>query len=336
MTEVYKVKMMIIKDKIWGRIEIKDRLVKEIILDEDFQRMKKISQLGIFKHSFLYGLKFNRFEHSVGVYYLLKKFGADKEECLAGLLHDISHGAFSHVLDIVFDDDGNEEYADSILLEKISGSNIGKIKKKNKYDLVKIVNNCGHTMLDKELPDIAADRIDYMLRDPLGMNPQLVKKITDSLIIKNKEFVFNNSFFANLFANHYYNLNKNVWSSIFWTVNHKILADIIKLIIDRGYGRKEELFLKNDEEITRIIEKNKDKEIKVLIEKMKKLDYHRIKVVSKKDRYDYKWKKKNRFVDPKILIDGKIKKLSDINPEWKLKLEYFKKHLYFEYFVRLR
>ncbi|MCK4525510.1 MAG: HD domain-containing protein, partial [Candidatus Andersenbacteria bacterium] len=100
---------MIIKDKIWGEIEIKDKLIKEIILDKDFQRMKKISQFGIFKHSFLFGIEFSRFEHSVGVYYLLKKFGASEEECLAGLLHDISHGAFSHVLDIVFADDGNEE-----------------------------------------------------------------------------------------------------------------------------------------------------------------------------------------------------------------------------------
>ena len=327
---------MIIKDKIWGKVEIKDKLVEEIILDEDFQRMKKISQLGIFKHSFLYGLKFSRFEHSIGVYYLLKRFGANKEECLAGLLHDISHGAFSHVLDMVFTDDGSEKYADSILLEKISGSKIGKILKKDKYNLAKIVNNNKHTMLDKELPDIAADRIDYLLRDPLGMNPQLVKKIIDSLVIKNKEFIFTNSFFANLFAYHYYNLNKNVWSSVFWTVNHKILADIIKLIIEKGYAKKEDLFLKNDEQITKIIEENKDKDIEKLIAKMKGLDCHKIKVVSKKDKYDYSWKKKNRFVDPKILVGGKIKKLSEINPEWKLKLEYFRKNLYFEYFVRLK
>lgn len=326
---------MIIKDKIWGKVEIKDKLVEEIILDEDFQRMKKISQLGIFKHSFLYGLKFSRFEHSVGVYYLLKKFGANEEECLAGLLHDISHGAFSHVLDMVFADDGNEEYADSILLEKISNSRIGALLEKDKYNLVKIVNNNKHTMLDKELPDIAADRIDYLLRDPLGMNPQLTQKIIDSLIIKNKEFVFTNSFFANLFAYHYYNLNKNVWSSVFWTVNHKILADIIKLIIEKGYAKKEDLFLKNDKQITKIIEENRDEDIKELISKMKGLDYHKIKVVSKKDEYDYSWKKKNRFVNPKILIEGKVRKLSDINPEWKLKLEYFRKNLYFEYFVKL-
>ena len=100
--------------------------------------------------------------------------------------------------------------------------------------------------------------------------------------------------------------------------------------------KKEDLFLKNDEQITKSIEENKHKDVKELIKKMKGLDYHKIKVVSKKDKYDYKWKKKNRFVDPKILIDNKVKKLSDINPEWKLKLEHFKKHPHFEFHVKLR
>lgn len=327
---------MIIKDKIWGEIKIKDKLIEEIILDKDFQRMKKISQLGISKYSFLFGMDFNRYEHSVGVYYLLKKFGANKEECLAGLLHDLSHGPFSHVLDLVFKDDGNEEYADGILLERISNSNIGKILRKNNYSLENIANNKSHTLLDKKLPDIAADRIDYAIRDPFGMDTALSKKVLSSLIIKNGEFVFNNSFIANLFSRQYYVLSNELWSSVFWTVNHKILADAIKLIIDRGYVKKKELFLKNDEQIIKIIEKNKDKKIDKLIKRMGSLDYHNIKVVSKKDKYDYKWKKKNRFVDPKILIGDKVKKLSDINPEWKLKLKYFKTHPHFEYYVKLK
>lgn len=327
---------MIIKDKIWGEIEIKDKLIEKIILDKDFQRMKKISQFGIFKHSFLFGIEFSRFEHSVGVYYLLKKFGAKRNEYIAGLLHDISHGAFSHVLDLIFINDGNEEFADSILYEKVSNSNIGRILRENSYHLDKIINNKKHIIFDKELPDIAADRIDYTLRDPLGMNVQLSKKIIDSLKIVKGEFVFDNSFVANLFAQQYYILNNEFWSSAFWTVNHKILAQIIEHSIERDYIKKEDLFSKNDEQITKIIEENRDKDIDKLIKKMKSLDYHKIKVVSKKDKYDYRWKKKNRFIDPKILIGDRVKKLSDINPEWKLKLKHFKKHPYFEYCVKIR
>ncbi len=327
---------MIIKDKIWDKIVIDDNLAEKIIKDKDFQRLKDVSQFGIFKHCFLFDIEFSRFEHSVGVYYLLKKFGAKRDECIAGLLHDISHGAFSHVLDLIFINDGNEEFADSILYEKISNSHIGKILKENGYNLDKIINNRKHIILDQELPDIAADRIDYTLRDPLGMNIQLAKKIISSLKIVKGEFVFDNSFVANLFAQQYYVLNNEFWSSAFWTVNHKILAQIIKHSIKKDYIRKEDLFSLDDHQITKIIEKKKDKEISRLIKKMKNLDYHKIEIVGKGEECDYCWKKKNRFIDPKILIGRKVNKLSNINPEWKLKLEYFKKHPYFEYRVKLR
>ncbi|MCK5491353.1 MAG: HD domain-containing protein [Candidatus Pacebacteria bacterium] len=327
---------MIIKDKIWDQIVIDDDLAVKIIKDKDYQRLKDISQCGVFKHSFLFDTEFSRYEHSIGVYYLLKKFGAKKDECIAGLLHDISHGAFSHVLDLIFINDGNEGFADSILYEKISNSHIEKLLKENGYSLDKVINNKKHRILDQELPDIAADRIDYTLRDPLGMNVQLARKIINSLKIVKGEFVFDNSFVANLFAQQYYILNNEFWSSSFWTVNHKILAQIIKHSIEKGYIEKEDLFSLNDNQITKIIEEKKDKEISKLIQKIKNLNCNKIKIIKKGEEYDYYWKKKNRFVDPKILIGKKIKKLSAINPEWKLKLEHFKKHPYFEYRVKLR
>ena len=34
---------------------------------------------------------------------LIKKLGGSVEEQIAGLLHDVSHTAFSHVIDYVFD-----------------------------------------------------------------------------------------------------------------------------------------------------------------------------------------------------------------------------------------
>ena len=42
------------------------------------------------------------------MYALLKKFGASTEEQIAGLIHDVSHSAFSHCIDYVLDE-GSEK-----------------------------------------------------------------------------------------------------------------------------------------------------------------------------------------------------------------------------------
>ena len=43
-----------------------------------------------------------RLEHSLGVYLLLTRLGAGRRERVAGLLHDVSHTAFSHAVDFLF------------------------------------------------------------------------------------------------------------------------------------------------------------------------------------------------------------------------------------------
>lgn len=55
------------------------------------------------------------------MYILLNRLGASEEEQVAGLLHDISHTAFSHLIDWVIGDSSKEDYQDkrhlSVLLE---------------------------------------------------------------------------------------------------------------------------------------------------------------------------------------------------------------------------
>lgn len=42
------------------------------------------------------------YDHSMGVFVILRARGAPLEEQIAGLLHDVSHTAFSHVGDWVY------------------------------------------------------------------------------------------------------------------------------------------------------------------------------------------------------------------------------------------
>nr|XP_055062532.1 deoxynucleoside triphosphate triphosphohydrolase SAMHD1-like [Misgurnus anguillicaudatus] len=107
--------MKIFNDSIHGHIELHPLLVK-IIDTLQFQRLRNIKQLGA--GYWVYpGASHNRFEHSIGVAHLagclinslqekqteLNITNQDKL-CvqIAGLCHDLGHGPFSHLFDVMF------------------------------------------------------------------------------------------------------------------------------------------------------------------------------------------------------------------------------------------
>lgn len=99
---------MQINDKIYGTFEITDPLAKEIIKTKAMQRLKGICQYTTL--CFIYPeCDTTRFEHCLGVYFLLKKLNAPYEEQIAGLIHDIAHTAYSHLIDFVYNQGSTQE-----------------------------------------------------------------------------------------------------------------------------------------------------------------------------------------------------------------------------------
>src|SRR3954453_8759211 len=88
-------------DRVYGEVTIDDPRLLALIACPTFQRLGGIKQAG--PSAFAFPFKtVTRLEHSLGVYLLLRQLGADRREQVAGLLHDISHTAFSHAVDFVF------------------------------------------------------------------------------------------------------------------------------------------------------------------------------------------------------------------------------------------
>ena len=104
---------MEIKDDIYISHRIEDKSLVSLINSSSVQRLKDISQLGI-PDEYSHRKGFSRYEHSLGVLILLKNLGASLEEQVAGLLHDVSHTPFSHVMDWVIGDPSKEDYQDNI------------------------------------------------------------------------------------------------------------------------------------------------------------------------------------------------------------------------------
>jgi HD superfamily phosphohydrolase len=104
-------KLKILNDPIYGFIIIPSALIFDLIEHPYFQRLRRISQMGL---SYLVypGAHHTRFHHAIGCMHLMQKsvqllrfkgvvITKEEETALyvAILLHDIGHGAFSHALE---------------------------------------------------------------------------------------------------------------------------------------------------------------------------------------------------------------------------------------------
>ena len=100
-------------ETIFGTVEVTDAVVIELLHHPAMTRLKGVDQHG--PPTYWMGTPtFDRYTHSVGVYVLLKKFGAPLVEQIAGLLHDASHTIFSHLADRLFKTGNQLAYQDRI------------------------------------------------------------------------------------------------------------------------------------------------------------------------------------------------------------------------------
>ncbi|AOW19641.1 HD domain-containing protein [Urechidicola croceus] len=104
-------KLKILNDPIYGFITIPNALIFDLIEHPYFQRLRRVSQMGL-SYMVYPGAHHTRFHHAIGCMHLMKEavrvlkfkgveISEDEENavCIAILLHDIGHGAFSHALE---------------------------------------------------------------------------------------------------------------------------------------------------------------------------------------------------------------------------------------------
>ena len=94
---------MIINDILYGQAEIDQPVLIELLKAPELQRLQQVGMGGYYPGSpYASGHRdYTRHRHSVGVMLLLRRFNAPLEEQIAGLIHDVSHSAFSHTIDYI-------------------------------------------------------------------------------------------------------------------------------------------------------------------------------------------------------------------------------------------
>jgi len=167
-------KYKIINDPIYGFIKIESKIIYDLINHKYFQRLRRISQLGL---SYLVypGAQHTRFQHALGSLHLMDKaiqqltnkgheITSTEQEALriCILLHDIGHGPFSHALEKILVNEINHEQLTLMFMKHLNEEFNGKLSIsieifKNTYKK-KFLHQLVSSQLDM-------DRLDYLKRD---------------------------------------------------------------------------------------------------------------------------------------------------------------------------
>ncbi|VTS39989.1 HD domain-containing protein [Streptococcus gordonii] len=171
----------VFRDPVHTYIHVDHQVIYDLINTKEFQRLRRIKQLGTSGYTF-HGGEHSRFSHCLGAYEIARRITKifdekylqtwDNHESLlvmvTALLHDVGHGAYSHSFECLFDTD-HEEITRQIITSP--ETEINRVLTQVSPDFPeKVASVINHTYPNKQVvqlisSQIDVDRMDYLLRD---------------------------------------------------------------------------------------------------------------------------------------------------------------------------
>ncbi|OGM09099.1 hypothetical protein A2Z67_01730 [Candidatus Woesebacteria bacterium RBG_13_36_22] len=297
-------RILVEHDRVYGENCLEAPVVVELIASKPIQRLKELNQFGI-PDEFYHLQNFSRYEHSVGVMLLLRHLGASEEEQVAGLLHDVSHPAFSHVYDWLVGTSGSEDSQDQGHNDYLRNSEIAGILNAHGYSIERITDYCHFGLLERESPDLCADRIDYSLRE---FEPDVAKKILTGLTVSEGQIVCRDMVTAAKFGREFLERQRYHWSGRDSVTRYHIFSSVLRKALQKGIIENSD-FMVNDGFVVNKLKASNDQEV------LTWLDYLRQKPLPITHK-GITVRKKFRYIDPLAFQEESLVRLSEADSDF--------------------
>jgi uncharacterized protein len=297
---------MHVEDRIYGKFEVDSPVLIELIASAPLQRLKGIAQFGV-PDEFYHLKSFSRYEHCVGVMLLLRKLDASEEEQIAGLLHDASHTAFSHIIDWVLESRADESYQDRVHLERLVKTELPGILERHGYSLGQVCDYHRFGLLEHEAPDLCADRIDYGFRE---FDPSTAAECLPHLITHDGRIIFDGIAPAKMFATSFLELQKNHWGGFEGRNRYLYFSEAIRRAIELGDVKLED-FEQDDAHVVDRLTGCRDDRVRCILEIL------RLRSLSHLPPSRETIPNKFRHVDPLFVSGGTVARLSETDADFR-------------------
>lgn len=300
---------MKIKDSIYGTFEVEE-VLEELMLCEAVQRLKGVYQGGA---SYIVNPEWDvtRYDHSVGVMLLIRKLGGTLEEQIVGLLHDVSHTAFSHVVDAVFEN-AEEDYHEDIYENIIRDSTIPSILERHGYQSDELLFDIEQwTLLERSAPELCADRVDYTLRDMYTyghITSEDIERFLNDLVIVEGCMYLRRIETAEWFVQTYYKEVIDFFMHPLNVYGYQQLSELLRHALHREALTVDD-FMRQDHEVISLIRHSNDSFLLGMLDDLEK----EIHVEENPNHYDFHRKNKVRQIDPSVLMGETLRPSSHLS-----------------------
>jgi HD superfamily phosphohydrolase len=294
-------------DRVYGPVRIDDPEILELIEGPTFQRLKGIRQSGPSAIAFPFK-NVTRYEHSLGVFLLLQHLGADRKEQVAGLLHDVSHTAFSHAVDflVTSEEQDHHETLKPILLRR---PDVVAALDRLGFAPEDFFDDSRYPLLERPLPWLCADRLDYFLRD--GMACQAVRRadaarILGAVAVVDSTIVLTDPAVARLAVRLFAVMNRDWWASAVEAYIYNEFAEALREAFRQGALSEDDL-LSEDDKVLAKLDAAKLPAVDAVLARIRRFD------PTYAEAYDPKIAPKQRRIDPPVQVGSTYQRLSELH-----------------------
>jgi HD superfamily phosphohydrolase len=294
---------VVLEDSLHGRVEVHEPLLVQLLATPAVRRLAGVHQAGAV---WLVAPErdVTRLQHSVGTLLLVRRLGGGVEEQAAALLHDAGHGAFSHVIDRVFDD-AAETWHEREGIALLAASEVPGILARHGLDPDHVLAPHGWPLLDRPAPALCADRIDYALRDAVAdglVTVAQARTFLDDLVVLHGDVIaVRDAARAAWFAQRFADLVEHVFCDPLGIWADWILAGAIRRGLDLG-ALDAAALLATDAALLARLRAAADAEIDALLGQL--VPGTRVALAAAGEAADVVVFPKPRTVDPAVLHDG--------------------------------
>lgn len=303
-------------DTFYGPLEVEEPVLIELIEHPMFQRLKSIHQYGVAYYT-THNEEYSRYDHSIGVFAILRSNHASLTEQIAGLLHDVSHTVFSHVGDWIFGKEYQEnDYQTAIHTTFLKQSGLESILNKYGFEGSQILpTEESFPALEQKKPNLCADRIDYNIQGAYYqgfLTYQEAIEIYHHIRYVDGNWILNDLEHLKKLVRFSIFMTQDCWGSATNYFTSRWLADAILRAVEIGSITYDDIHYGTDDIIWKILKESQDSIIQDKMKMMNNPEYYF--QFASPEKAELTIFTKFRGIDPWVFSEGCLVRLTFLDP----------------------